>query len=68
MPKLKTKKTLVNRIKITKSGKLLKRANNIAHLNSKLSTNKRHRKSGLEEITAKGYIKKLKNLLPKVKG
>ncbi len=63
--KLKTKKTLMKRVKITKSGKILKKQNRTGHLKRKWSTNKRHRKLGLEVMESSGYKKKVKRLLGK---
>jgi ribosomal protein L35 len=65
MPKQKTKKTLTKRIRITKTGKVLKKKLRTSHLKSKWNTNKRHRKAGTEEVTGKGYKKMFKKLLAK---
>lgn len=65
MPKIKPKKTLLKRIKITKSGKILKKQNRTGHLKRKWSTNQRLRKVQLEEIQSSGYIKKVKNMIAK---
>lgn len=61
----KTKKTLLKRVKITKNGKILKKQNRTGHLRRKWSANKYHRKTGLEEVGASGYVKKIKSLLGK---
>lgn len=61
----KTRKTLIKRVKITKSGKILKKQNRTGHLKRKWSANKKHRKTGLEEVTSKGYKDKIKTLLGK---
>ncbi len=68
MPKMKTKKTAIKRIKITKSGKLLKKKIRTSHLKSKWTTNRRHRKasgSSVENIGHKNIYKKLLNKLAK---
>lgn len=61
---MKTKKTAAARIKITKSGKILKKAVMSGHLKRKWSTNKRHRKSGYSVQENKGHINIFKKLLP----
>jgi len=63
MPKLKTKKTLMKRIKLTKSGKLIRKQINTGHLKRKWSTNKKHRKNMLEQVGNKGHIRKFKKML-----
>lgn len=67
MAKLKTKKTAIKRVKITKSGKVLKKAVSAGHLKRKWSTSKKHRKSGLSEQTNKGHLKMFQKILPKIK-
>ncbi len=62
---MKTRKTLLKRIKITKSGKVLKKQNRTGHLKRKWNANKFHRKTGLEEMDTKGYIKQFKKMLGK---
>lgn len=62
---MKTKKTLLKRVKITKTGKILKKQNNNGHLNRKSSVNKSHRKDRLEKVERKGYKKQVKTLLGK---
>lgn len=63
--KIKTKKTLLKRVKITKNGKILKKQVSTSHLRSKWDTSKRLRKSNLNEVKSIGYIQKFKNLLGK---
>ncbi len=55
MPKLKTRKTLTKRVKVTKTNRLLKRANNMGHLKVKFDQSKKSRKRGLQEITSLKY-------------
>lgn len=62
---MKTRKTLIKRIKITKSGKVMKKQNRTGHLKRKWDANKGHRKTGLEEMTTKGYVRKFKKMLGK---
>lgn len=64
MPKLKTKKTLKKRVKITKSGKLITNKTGIRHLKSKWSSSKRFRKLKGNTVDTRGMINKFKNLLP----
>lgn len=61
---MKTRKTAAARIKITKSGKILKKGVNTGHLKRKWSANKRFRKAGLSEQENKGHISIFKKLLP----
>lgn len=65
---MKTRKALSSRIKITKKGKILKKANNMGHLGRKNSANKKFRKAGTEELTTKGYKKTFVKLLGKKGG
>lgn len=61
--KLKTKKSLLKRIKITKRGKLLRRKAGKSHL---LSGKSRKRKRSLRKqaLVSKGLMKNLKRALP----
>lgn len=61
----KTRKTLLKRVKITKSGKILKKQNRTGHLKRKWSASKKHRKTGLEEMSTRGYKRKVKTMLSK---
>jgi len=63
MPKLKTKKTLVKRIRVTKTGKIMKKQNNMGHLKVKKSSSAKHRKKKLLQQKNRGHIKVLKRLL-----
>jgi ribosomal protein L35 len=65
MPKLKTKKTAIKRIKVTKSGKLIRKQVRTGHLKRKWTTNKRHRKTGLKTVPNAGHKKIFKKLLNK---
>ena len=65
MPKLKTKKTALKRVKITKSGKILRKQVRTGHLKRKWSTNKHHRKNTGADVSNIGHIKIFKQLLKK---
>lgn len=64
MPKQKTKKSLLNRFKITKSGKVLKRQAFRRHLNAKKSKRRIHRLKRYSEVT-KVFAKKIKKRMGK---
>lgn len=65
MPKLKTKKTLAKRLKITKRGVVIRKKIGLKHLMVGKKTNQRFRARKLTSIKSKGYIKNLKKLLGK---
>lgn len=65
MPKLKTKKTALKRVKITGTGKILRKQVRTGHLKRKWSTNKRHRKNKGSSVANKGHINVFKKLLKK---
>ena len=65
MPKMKTKKTAQARVKITKSGKIMRKNVRTGHLKRKWSASKKTRKSGLTQQSNKGHIAIFKKLLPK---
>ena len=62
MPKLKTKKTLSKRIRITKGGKI---QSNIGHLKVKWDSARRGRKANRLSQKNKGHIKMIKRLMGK---
>ncbi len=64
MPKIKNSKTLAKRVRLTKTGKILKKHVRTGHLKSKWSTARRHRKLKLTRVRATGYQKIIKRLLP----
>lgn len=64
MPKVKTRKSLTRRFKITKKGKVLRRQGFKRHLNAKKSAKRKRRLSGTVE-TKKVYAKKIKKALGK---
>ncbi|OGC50098.1 hypothetical protein A2716_01375 [candidate division WWE3 bacterium RIFCSPHIGHO2_01_FULL_40_23] len=61
--KLKSKKTLQKRIKVTGSGKLLRKRIRTSHLKVKLTAGRKHRKRRYV-LVARGFTKTLKNMLP----
>ncbi|OGC45661.1 hypothetical protein A2V49_02960 [candidate division WWE3 bacterium RBG_19FT_COMBO_34_6] len=63
MGKLKTKKTLLKRIRITKNGKIVRKQIGIGHLKVKWSSKRKFRKAKKLVQKNKGHIKKLKRLL-----
>jgi len=65
--KQKTKKTLTKRVKITKSGKILKKKLRTSHLKAKWTANRKHRKAGLNQISSKKIQKKLMAMLARGK-
>lgn len=65
MPKLKTRKTLLKRIKVTKQGKFMKKVVGMAHLKVKTTADRRAKKSKLIEQTNIGHKRKFRKLLAK---
>ena len=53
-------------MKITKSGKLLKKQSGTGHLKAKWSSSKKHRKNRTQIQPNKGHVKVLKTLLAKL--
>ncbi len=66
MPKLKTKKTLTKRVKITKGGKIIKKQSRTGHLKSKWSSSKNSRKSRSSVQENRGHILIIKRMLGKL--
>lgn len=64
MSKLKTKKTLAKRIKITKKGKIVRKLQATSHNKRKWSASKRFRKLKEAVVSTHGVIIRLKKLLP----
>ncbi len=62
MKKLKTKKTLAKRIRVTKTGKVMRKQIGIGHLKIKMDSSRKHRKQGLLE-TSKMQVIKFKRML-----
>ncbi|MFZ2663791.1 MAG: 50S ribosomal protein L35 [Patescibacteria group bacterium] len=65
MPKLKTRKTLLKRIKITKKGKFMKKLVGMGHLKVKTTVDRKARKSKLSEQMNAGHKRKFRKLLAK---
>lgn len=65
MGKLKTRKTLEKRLRITTTGKLLKKQNNTGHLKVKWSANRKNRKKNPDIQSNSGHIKVFRRLLGK---
>ncbi len=65
MPKLKTKKTLIKRIKISKSGKIIKKQTSMGHLKERRDASRKGRKAQTLTQENKGHIKIFKKLLAK---
>lgn len=65
MPKLKTKKTLLKRVKVTKTGKIKKKQSNVGHLKAKWSCNRSMRKKRPQIQKNRGHIKLFRRLLGK---
>lgn len=63
MKKLKTRKTLAKRIRVTKNGKVLVGALRNGHLKRKFSANRKNRKKGLRSFESAAFKAKFKNLL-----
>jgi large subunit ribosomal protein L35 len=63
MPKLKTKKTAMKRIKITKNGKILRKHVRTSHLKSKWTANRKMRKAGTASVDNIGHKNIFKQLV-----
>jgi len=65
MPKIKTKKTLLKRIRITKKGKIMRMSAQNGHLKVKSDASRKSRKSKQNQMTNTGSVKTIKKLLAK---
>lgn len=65
MPKVKTKKTALKRVKITKKGLILRKQVRTGHLKRKWTANRKHRKTTEGSVSNIGHKKIFKNLLKK---
>ncbi len=61
--KMKTNKTLLKRVKITKTGKLMKKSVGMGHLKEKKSNSMKLRKSLIIEQKNRGHKKMFKKML-----
>ena len=66
MPKIKSKKTLLKRIKVTKGGKIVKKSVSIGHLKRKWSSSKKNRKNLMQSQPNAGHKRIFKKLLNKM--
>jgi len=64
MGKLKTKKTLLKRVKISGSGKIIRKQQATSHNKRKWSASKRFKKLRNLEVVTSRIVVKLKKLLP----
>ncbi len=65
MPKIKTKKTLKKRVKITGGGKVMVNHGSDGHLKRKYSADQKNRKKGYRKFKSNAFKKKFKKLLGK---
>lgn len=63
MPKMKTKKIVVRRYKVTKTGKLMHRTQGIRHLMRKKSKSTQRREKRPQEITNRKFERSIKGFL-----
>lgn len=63
MPKMKTRKTLLKRVRISKRGKIMKKHSNIGHLKERSDSSSKSRKKNRNAQIGSGQIKRLKRLL-----
>ncbi len=63
MPKMKTRKTLKKRIKITKTGKILTKQSRTGHLKTKMTASRKTRKKQRIIQEDKGYRVMFKKML-----
>jgi ribosomal protein L35 len=63
--KIKTKKTLLRRVKITKTGKIMKKSIGMGHLKEKKSSPNKSRNTGLSKQKNSGHRKMFKKMLNK---
>jgi ribosomal protein L35 len=63
--KIKTKKTLLRRVKVTKGGKIVKKSIGMGHLKVKKSVTNKQRNSSVSEQENKGHRRIFRKLLNK---
>ena len=63
MPKLKNKKAILKRFKITRAGKVLYRPAGINHFRARKSSQVKRRKKGWRELKG-AFAKEIKRLVP----
>lgn len=62
MPKLKTNKALAKRVRVSKTGKILRKHSGKSHLNSSLSPKRRRQLRKTAQVAA-GFRKRIKRAL-----
>jgi large subunit ribosomal protein L35 len=62
MPKQKTRKSVLKRFKVTKTGKVMRRGSGGRHLNAKKSKKRRRRQKVTKQLTGRMAIKIKKTL------
>ena len=67
MPKIKTHKGTAKRFKLTGSGKLVRRKNEIRHLRRRRSKRAKRMTSAMIEMTTPGERKRIQRLAPYMK-
>ncbi|OGG01824.1 hypothetical protein A2Z33_01050 [Candidatus Gottesmanbacteria bacterium RBG_16_52_11] len=63
MPKVKTKKIVAKRFKITKTGKVLHRTQGRRHLRRKKSSSRKRRQDRHSEITVRAFQRMIKQFI-----
>lgn len=63
MPKIKTRKSVKNRFRITKTGKVLHRGQMGRHLKAKKSKSRQRRQKRIKQLSGT-FAKKIKKMLP----
>jgi ribosomal protein L35 len=66
MPKLKTRKTLTRRIRVTRRGKLLKKQSRMGHLKVKMDQSRKTRKREVHSQVNRKHVRVLRKLLAKL--
>lgn len=65
MPKLKTRKTLMKRVKVTKTGKFMNKLIGMAHLKATKSVDRKEKKGKITKQGNVGHRRMFKKLLAK---
>ena len=63
MPKIKSRKTLLKRIRITKRGKIMRKSSRIGHLKEKSDSSTKSRKKNSIRLRNSGQLRIFKKLL-----
>jgi large subunit ribosomal protein L35 len=63
MPKMKTKKIVAKRFKVTKTGKLLHRTQGARHIRRNKSKSRQRRQDKPAQVTTRKYLVSVKRLL-----